>query len=473
MKNLGKIILFLLLTLDSAEADVKATVDATTVEVGEMVTYSLSLSGMDIVRPKIQVLCGVDVISTSSQTSIEMINGNISKTNILSYKFVPQKSCVIEPIKVEIDGKVHKSNSVDIEVVKAVVNKDSDFILTLETTNKEIYVGEPFEVTLLFKQRRDAEAVDSKFTAPKLKGFWIKSESKPQRSQEGKYTLTKIIYTMAAQRVGKLKITKAQMRIASRSHSRDSWGSWIPKIKWKTYFSNELNIDVKALPSGVDLVGNFSIMATADKREINSNEALNVTIEVLGDGNLEDIKSFKPYIDGVNIFEEKIVINGTKLTQKIVFVSEDDFVIAPFTLRYFDPITKDIKTTSTNEISIRVKNAKPKEELTIKREEKETPVVKEVTAAQNSLSNIWNLVIFILGLVAGILVMLFKPWELLQKEKNISIKDPKRLLVKLLPYKNDEEVQSIIDILEKNIYSDAKIDIDKKIVKKIIKKYIC
>ncbi len=469
MKNLGKIVLFLLLTKLMASASVKATVDATAIEVGEMVTYSLHLSGSDIVRPNIRVLCGVDVISTSSRTSIEMINGDVTRKNILSYKFMPQKSCTIEPIEIEIGGEIQKSNSVFIKVGAVVANKDSDFILTLETTKKEVYVGEPFEVTLIFKQRRDAEAVDNKFIAPKLKGFWIKGESKPLRSQEGKYTITKITYTMAAQRVGELKITKAQMRIASRANVRDSWGSWIPKIRWKTYYSNELTIDVKALPSSVELVGNFSIMATADKNEINSNEALNLTIEVLGSGNLEDIKSFKPYIDGVNIFDEKIVIKGTKLSQKIAFVAENDFVIAPFTLRYFDPSTKEIKTASTNEISIKIKNAKPKETLTIKREEKQPKEV--VIKEKEPISNFLMAVIFVIGMASGILVMLTKPWNFTRKEKTLSIKDPKAVLVKLFPYKNDEEVQKIIEILEKNIYSDAKIEIDKKLLKEIIKKY--
>jgi len=467
MKNLGKIVLFLLLIQLSVQASVKATVDATSIEVGEMVTYSLHISGRDVERPIIHSLCGTDVISTSSQTSIEMINGDISRSNILSYKFMPQKSCVIEPIEVEIDSKLEKSNSVEIKVGKVVANKDADFILELITDAKEIFVGEPFEVILLFKHKAGAEAVDSKFIAPELKGFWIKGESKPQRSQDGKYSVSKVVYTMAAQRVGKLDITKAQMRIASRAHVRDSWGAWIPKIKWRTYYSNELSVDVKPLPGGVDLVGNFSILATADKSEINPSEALNLTIEVLGNGNLEDIKSFKPYIDGVNIFDEKIVVNGNKLIQKIAFVAERDFVIAPFVLKYFDPTTKEIKTISTNEINIKVKNAKPKEELTIKREVIEQPVVE----ASTPVSNAYVIVIFILGLVSGLLLMMFKPWKLLKKEKSFCIKDHKTLLIKLLPYKDDEDVQKIIDILEQNLYSNAKIDLDKKLLKELVKKY--
>jgi hypothetical protein len=470
MKNLGKIVLFLLFLHSSVDASVRATVDATSVEIGEMVTYSLHVSGKDIERPNIQSLCGVDVISTSSQSSIEIINGDFSRSNVLSYKFIPKKECVIEPIEVKVDGKTHKSNSVEIKVTQVVANKDADFILELHSDAKEVFVGEPFEVTLLFKQKAGAEAVDSKFIAPELKGFWIKSESQPQRSQDANYTVSKVVYVMAAQRVGQLNISKAQMRIASRSHTRDSWGAWIPKIKWRTYYSNELSVDVKALPAGVDLVGNFGIKATVDKTQINPNEALNLTLEVLGDGNLEDIKSFKPYIDGVNIFDEKIVIEGNRLTQKMAFVAENDFTIKPFVLKYFDPQTKEIKTISTNEIDIKVKNAKPKEELIIKKEVKKAPKL-DASETTSSISSVWMLVVFLVGIICGVLIMLVKPWSFFNKEKSFSIKDHKTLLIKLLPYKDDEEVKKIVDILENNIYSDAKIELDKKELKEIVKKY--
>ncbi|MEA1892450.1 MAG: BatD family protein [Campylobacterota bacterium] len=469
MKNLGKIVLFLFLAISAVHAGVRATVDSTKVEIGEMVTYSLHLSGQDIVRPSIQTLCGVDVISTSSQTSIEMINGDISRSNILSYKFIPQKNCIIEPIEVEIGTEKQKSNSVSIEVSEIAINQDSDFILILESEKEEVYVGEPFELTLIFKQRKDAEAVDSKFTPPELKGFWIKGESKPQRVDDGKYSLTKIKYMIAAQRVGTLSIKKAQMRIASRSSSRDSWGSWSPKIKWKTYFSNDLHVDVKALPAGVDLVGDFKINADIDKKEINAGEAVNITIEVSGDGNLEDIKSFKPHIDGVSTFDEKIVLSEVKLTQKIAFVADSDFVIPPFSIKYFDPKIKEIKTISTDSIAIKVKNEKPKEELTIKRESRASDT--EVLTSSNEISNLWLIVVFTVGLVSGILLMLMQPWKLRSKEKNISIKDPKVLLVKLLPYKEHADVQTMINNIEKSIYSDNKITIDKKLIKEIVQRY--
>ncbi|MDD5400248.1 MAG: BatD family protein [Sulfurimonas sp.] len=467
MNTIFKLLFLLLITSYGAEASVTAKVDSKKVELGEMVTYSLTIVGEDVTRPDIRRLCDSDVISTSSQTNMQIINGKVSKSYTLSYKFVPQKSCKIEPAEVEISSKLEASNAVEIEVSPVSGTKDSDFALTLSSDKKELFVGEAFDLTLTFKQKSNAEAVDSKFTPPELKGFWVKGESKPQRYEDGKYIITKIIYTMAPQRAGELTVTKAQMQIASRSSGADSWGAWVPTIKWKTYFSNELSFDVKPLPSGVTLAGSFSINATVDKTQVDANEPVNVTIEVQGSGNLEDIKSFKPSVEGVAVFDEKIVIEGTKLTQKIAFVAERDFVIPSFSLNYFDTKTKDVKTASTKEMAVKVKNSKQKQSLNIQREAPKT-VEAPSTAKQD---NLMLFVLFSLGLVCGILIMIFKGKMSFKREQKSSQKEPKTLLMRLLPFKDDAEVKEIIENLEKNIYSNQDIRLDKKVLNKIKNRY--
>ena len=466
-----KLLFLLLLIPYSMYASVVASVDSTNVELGEMVTYSLNISGEDITRPNIQRLCDTDVISTSSQTSINMINGNVQKSFILSYKFIPQKSCEIAPTEVEIAGKKELSNAVSIKVGPVTAAKDQDFILEMSTDKDELYVGETFQIRLLFKQKNGVSAMDSEFLAPKLKGFWVKNESKPKRYKDGNYVISEVIYTVAAQREGNLEVEKAQMRIASRSNARDNWGAWIPKIKWKTYFSNALKLNVKALPEGVDLVGEFAISAKVDKSEINAGDAVNVNVEVLGNGNLEDIKSFKPSSSSANIFDEKIKIEGNKLNQKMAFVAENDFVIPSFSLKYFDLKTKEIKTISTKEISVKVNNAQVKENLTIKRQEEKTPKAVSVQAPSVDVNTTVMIEVFTLGLIIGLSIMYFKPWNIFKREKTASIKDEKVLLVKLLPFKEDAEVQELLDILENNIYSKDKKKLDKKQLQELLKKY--
>jgi hypothetical protein len=58
-----------------------------------------------------------------------------------------------------------------------------------------------------------------------------------------------------------------------------------------------------------------------------------------------------------------------------------------------------------------------------------------------------------------------------KKEKKSSIKDPKKLLMKLLEFRDDEEVKKMIEILEKNIYKNQNIELDKESLNRIRSRY--
>ncbi len=469
MKTITKVALLLFITVYPLFASLSARVDTSSVELGDVVTFSLDISGQKIKKPEITRLCESDVISTSSQTNMQIINGAMSKSYTLSYKFSPQKSCKIEPFGLEIDGKVEHSEMIEIEVKAPSQSRDANFMLTLSSNKEELYVGETFELTLTFKQKNGASALDSKFTQPEFKGFWVRSESQPQKVQDVDYTTTTMVYTLLPQRVGELKISRAQMQIASRDNRVDSWGSFMPTIKWKNYFSNELSFSVKPLPLGVTLVGDFKIKLLLEKDEVNANEPLNVAIEVSGDGNLEDIKSFKPYIDRVGVFEEKPLIEGSKLSQKITFVAQNDFVIPPFEIKYFDIKTKEIKSISTKEREVKVKNAKPKEELVIKTDNEQISKNSAI-AISDGYDKSYLFIAFVVGVFLGTVLMILKPLINFKRTKKSSIKEPRTLLAKLLPHKDDEEVRGVIEKLEQNIYTDKTLEIDKKALKELLKR---
>lgn len=471
MKNLGKLFFIILLVSSSLYADVVGSVDEQKVQRGDVVTFSLKLIGKDIQRPNIYEICGVDVLSTSETRSIRMVNNMTTTDYILTYKFEPIKNCTINPLEILIDGKKERTSAINITVTKPVKSKDDDFSLTLFLSKQEVFVGESFELVLMLKQRKSAKIVDNKFIRPDLKGFWIKGEPKQERGEDNEFVVTKVTYYLAAQRVGSLDIAPAQMKIASRKKARNFFGGFFPEVKWKNYFSNELNIEVKPLPAGVTLVGNFEIKATVDKTVANANEAVNVTITVSGDGNLEDIKTFKPYIDGVSIFDEKIVVGKNQLTQKIAFVGDDSYLVEPFIIKFLDITTKEIKTISTQPIKIEIKNAKLPKELIIKRDNNETIVVPKQVSSENAFDKLWLIPAFVVGVIFGVLVMIIKSLNIFQRKKKLNIKDHKMLLVKLMPYNENEDVKELVDILESNLYSKTQEKIDKKVLKAIIKKY--
>ncbi|MBC8237828.1 MAG: BatD family protein [Helicobacteraceae bacterium] len=476
MRYLGKIFFALFIAQQAIYADVVANVDNTHVSFGEIVTYNLVLSGEDIKKPNIYTLCGEDVVGTGSSTSINVVNGEYKKSYVLSYKFIPKKSCTIEAVSLDVDGKIQKTEPIDIVVAKFVPSVNDDFSLILSASKDEVYVGEAIELTLLFKQKKSAKVVDNKFTNPEFKGFWLKGEPKQEITEDAAYVNTKVIYKVAPQREGVLEITPANIAIASRKNTKNYYGGFFPEVKWKTYFSNDLNITSKPVASDVDVVGDIEIEASADTLEVNPNEAVNVSIKVKGEANLEDIKAFKPYIDGVSVFDEKIVIKDDLLSQKITFVADRSFTIPAFSLRVFNPITEETKVVSTEEIMIKVNNAKvkPEEELKIKREDKPVAEKEKVIPQAKAFINLdifWTAAIFLAGVMIGVLFMLLKPLISFKNEKKFDIKDHKMLLVKLMPFEENEDVRELMSVLEANIYKNENIKIDTKKIKEIVKKY--
>ena len=473
MKNLGKIIIFLVLILSSLNATVSAKVSPNNVYAGDATTYVLTITGSNINKPVLADICGNTITATGSQTSIKSINGSYSKSYNLSYQFTPKKSCTIDSVSVEIDGKIEHSNSVDVNVLPRTQDANADFVLEFESSAKEVFVGEPFKITLLLKQKRGAQVVESQFIAPEFKGFWIKSESKAQRIEDNEYMTTKVVYELAAQREGNLSIQAAELKIASRD-SVNNWARMFPQVRWRTYYSNTVDLSVKALPLGVKIIGDFTIVASVDKTQVNPNEAVNLILKIKGEGNFEDIESFKPYISDVNIFDEKIKLSKNSLSQKIVFVSEQDFTIAPFELKYFDLNTQEIKTLQTQAIEIKVKGNVAKKEVSITRDveiPKTIDIDKTVTVEKNNY--LFILLAFFIGLVIGIVIMLIKSKKVSTKQKKFDIKDEKLLLIKLLPYKEiDSDVEEIVRVLENNIYyNKEKIIVDKRMLKEVLKKY--
>lgn len=475
MKNLGKLCLFLLVPATFLQAGISAKVEPRVLYAGDSATYILTVSGENIQRPMISKICGNRVTSTSSQTSIQSINGEYTKSYTLSYQFTPRKSCKIDGVELNINGVMEKSNSVDIEIRPMEKNISPDFILSLSTAKKELYVGEPFELLLTLKQKVGAQAVDNKFITPDFKGFWKKSETDPEVTDDGVYITTKVVYKLAPQREGLLSINPAELKIATRTGS-NNWGSLMPQVRWKTYYSNKLSIQAKELPNASKIIGNFTINASVNKNEIHPNEVVNLVLSVSGNGNLEDMKSFKPFVPGVNVFDEKILIDGNKLSQKLVFVGDSDFSIPSFKLEFFNPLSKQIETITTQKIDIKVIGSVVKEPLKIKRdttevkaEEDKNPIVMAQTQENNEV--LYAGIAFVIGLLIGVVLMVLKNMKLAKREKKLDIKDEKVLLMKLLEFKDDEEVQAIVDILESNLYSKEKRVIDKKALKSIIKKY--
>ena len=170
------------------------------VEVGEQfrLTYSLNSKPSNFNPPTI---AGFEVIagpSTSSSTSIEIINGKVTQQQSVSYTYILEATAVgkynIPPAEAMVGKVTYQSNPVSIEVIKASSGSarqanqpqptqpqqiaageenlpDDDLFVTIELNRKTAYMGEPVEAAIKIYTRVNILGFeDAKF--PTFDGFW-------------------------------------------------------------------------------------------------------------------------------------------------------------------------------------------------------------------------------------------------------------------------------------------------------------
>ncbi len=482
MKNLGKIAAALILS-SNLWAKVSADVDQSAITPGNVVTFSLHVSDTRFQKPSISTLCGVSILGTSSQTSVNGVNGKFTKTQTLSYSFAPERSCTIDPIEIKTDAGIVKTAPIKIDVRALSKEAKEKFSLLYASEQKDVYVGEPFTATLNSKIRRDMKVIDSKFEASDMNGFWIKKQQQEPDSAEGDYVNTKIVYVLAAQKAGELILKPASMSLAQQAAANDFLGGVGTDVKWSRYISNSLHVKVKPLPAGIDIVGkDVALHVALDKAKVNQNEAANVTLTLSGSANFEDIAELKPFIANVSVFEddakvEHSIKNGvysSEYVKKIAFVGDKSFTIPPIEIKYFDTKTHEIKTLKSEPLHVEVvkQGVSKSKNGSLKIQKGEEKDSKTIFENFTQFTYIAMAISAFIGFLLGAAMMFFKPFA--KKEKNevaVSNKDLKLLLTKLIEFKEDSEVKEMIEVLEQKVYLDKELKIDKSKLQELRKRY--
>lgn len=461
---------------------------------GDKVSFVISAQGDEVKFPKLENIAGLKVETQAISRNITNINGKITKTLSKEYTFTAQKDFTIPQITVEVDGKSEKTNALAVEVRKERVGSNPSFMFALTSDKKEVYMGEPVNVLFTFKKHIDVELAEANFNSPTFHDFWAKPTAKQPAVIEGDYMVYRIRYLLFAQKSGKIKIEPGRMDAGiMQKRTRDFFS--FERIKWKSVFSNDLTIKVNPLPQGVGIYGNFTLEAEIDKQKTKANEPVNLTVTIKGIGNVDDIEEFKLDIKDAIVYadkpERKIYTNEKEelgeFTQKFAIVSDRNFTISPLTFTFFDSREKQVKNLKSQQYTIEVEGAMIKTQ-TAKLEKKsssdsqtkavETKIIYDKVS--QTILTLFTLGGFLIGFLTAFL--LFKK-ELLkntdQKQEQPLIKrikkskSDKELLSLLLPYAHrSKKMQSLINLLEENVYEAKMHHIDKKMLIKDLEVYL-
>ena len=249
--------------------------------------------------------------SQSSQYSLS--NGVQSSTLTLSYTMRPVKTGTfkIGAAKVNVDGKIYSTESIEVEVVEGSsrssssnggssrsganntqAKKDENIILTINLSKNEAYIGEQITATyVLLTRYQNLDVGDMQF--PTLNGFWTEDLKDEKASWEREYEIIKGVPYRKA-------ILKRQVLFPQRSGDLEISPMEIEGRVNRSFFnpgtamavrSNSPKVKVKPLPTGAPksfkgAVGNFNFTVDIDKTRLQANEAINLKIDISGTGNL-------------------------------------------------------------------------------------------------------------------------------------------------------------------------------------------
>ncbi len=485
-KILGSFLIVITFYID-LYANVEARLNVPAIYEGESVDLIITAEGDSVEFPNIDKIGIYDILRTSSSQSTTIINGDLTRSFTKTYTFAPRKSITVPSYNVIVDGKKYQTKELKIAVLKPTANKHgADFILNMDVDKKSVYVGESIKLVVTFKQKLNAHADRVELSEPKLEDFWIKKVEGIEKSSDADYIVQKLTYILFPQKSGKYIIKPLEANIGKLVQRRSSFfddpffDSFTSEFRWQKIFSNEIELDIKPLPNGIELFGDFEIEASVDKYEVKANKPVNLTITIKGEGNIDDIKKFDLDIDQAIVYadEPKITstltngVYGGEFIQKIAIIAENDFEIPPIELTYFDKKTKKIKTIKTKPIYIKVKGGIKKEKKpdletlhddnNIKSSNQKVKIANE----SDHIKYLFLLIGFLLGGVIGYFINRVQKKEV-KKELDIikaikKAKTDKELFELLLPYaKKDKLITQTLEKLEQNLYNNQKHKIDK------------
>lgn len=495
-QTLGKLFLILFLSVNLF-ADVKVSVSSPAIYSGDAVNFTISADGESIEFPQIGDIEGYTIIGTSSSQAINMINGDITRTTSKTYSFRPDKSVTIPSFTVKSDGQTYQTKELNVNVLKPTASKNgSPFVLEMKLNKHDVHVGEGVDLSITFKRKLNANADKIQLGEPKLENFWVKKVERVENSTEGDYVTQTMHYQLFPQKAGtytlpaiEALIGKVEQRRAGGGFFNDPFfNSMTQQLNWQKIYSNEENLTVQALPNGLELYGNYQIDAEVDKYKVHANKPVNLTIEVKGEGNIDDVKKFNLDIDNTIVYADEPKISSQLVhniyqgafSQKIAIIADQNFTIPSIKLDFFDKNTKTVKTVKTKPIEIEVvggqKGAVKPSSIEVSSSntvapskiEAATQKTKVVIKKEDAyLKYLFLLLGFLLG--AGSIYGLYTVKNHKIKRESDMVKAIKKaktdraLFDILLPYaKQDKVIAKALGQLEENLYKSGQHKINKE-----------
>ena len=407
------LILIFITTAIASWADEKITFTASAPEVvvsGDQFRLTFSINSQKIKDFRAPNIKGLEVLmgpSRSTQSSTQIINGNVTSTKSTTFTYIlmaeKEGTYSIPGATIVADGNNYTSNSVSVKVLppdqstgtasnngrtsrnQANNGKISEKELFITATASKTSVYEQEAILLTYKIYTQVNLTQLHGDMPDLKGFHtqeVELSSQKQWSLEhynGRNYNTTVYsqYVLFPQQSGKLEIPSITFegtvsQLVASDDPFDAFfngGSNYVNIK-KNIVAPKLTIDVKQLPAGKPAnfsggVGEFTISSSINTQELKTNDAVTIKLVISGTGNMklintpevgfpQDFEIYDPKVDNnFNLTREGL--SGSKVIEYLAIPRHaGNYTIPAIEFVYFDLKSKTYKTLKTDPYTLNV-----------------------------------------------------------------------------------------------------------------------
>ena len=385
-----------------AQDDPTLTVSAKRqVMVGErfQVVFESNAEGKHFTAPSFE---GFDVLGgpfTSSSSSVQIINGSVSRTTKNTYTFALQAAQEgtfrIGSASLTVKGNKVTSEPFEIKVVpddgshasssgyssggggssqgRSSQNTNDpqvsgkDLFLKVTPSKRSAYVGEQIVLNYKLYTKVPVSSLSVE-KAPSYAGFWTKdiTDNNGGSLRQSSEVVNGVEYTTAEiqrivvvpQRAGSLNLDPmtiecvAQIRTQNnKRQSNDPFDIFFNDPFFNRNITNvrkelscsSLTIDVKSLPdngkpaSFAGAVGNFTFKSSIDKTQLKTNEAFTLTLTVNGTGNIELLQMPEPvFPPDFEVYDPKITTSTSNGSNGLSGTKKAEYLVIPRRAGSFD-----------------------------------------------------------------------------------------------------------------------------------------
>lgn len=408
LKRLTVLLVFLSSCTNLFAQDVEFTVSApNVVAVGEQfrLVYKLNARPQELNPPAFDNFYILAGPSTSSSSSIQIINGQMTQTYEFTYTYILEATeegkFTIGPATATVSKRDYKTEAFDIEVVRGsgtqnrqaspkpgVSNQpqaeqpSDNIFIDIEFDRQTAYRGQPILATLKIYTRSNIAGFED-FKFPSFNGFWSQDVETPNNISFQRVNVDGRIYNMGVlkkyllfpQRTGDIKIDSFELIVVAQQQGGrpqsifdEFFGSY-QNVRLRLA-SKEKVLKIRDLPpnapsSFTGAVGSYNLEAGFDKTDLKTNEAVNLKVRVAGSGNLKLIEtpSFE-FPSSFEIFDPKTSDRINTTSQGATGSKTFEYVAIPrgpgkfdlgkLEFSYFDPVKEKYVTLKSKPLALTV-----------------------------------------------------------------------------------------------------------------------